>query len=125
MKVPLAGGAAVTVVSKVSFPDQLALSNGMLYFTCWETDAGVEKVSTAGGVVSKVWSSPLGGASIAVDATSLYLGQGWTGQSALVKIDLSTGVSTPISPSASSIAIDDSNLFWVSGTAINVMPKSQ
>jgi hypothetical protein len=124
MKVPLTGGTAVTLVSKVTFPVHLALSNGMIYFTCWESNAGVEKVSTAGGVLSMVWPTPLDAtAGILADAKSLYLAQGFQAQSALVKIDLNTGVSTPITPLAQAIALDDSNLFWVTNKSINVMPK--
>jgi hypothetical protein len=89
-------------------------------FTCWETNAGVEKISTAGGSPSIVWPKPVNQyARIAADASSLYLAHG-----ALLKIDLGTGASSTVVPMALSIALDDKNIFWADGKGINVMTKT-
>lgn len=124
MKVPLAGGTAAKLAT-VIFPVELALNGGTLYFTCWETNAGVEKLSTAGGSPEVVWSKPVDqSARIAADASSLYLAHGSTGQSALLKIDLGTGASSTVVPMAFAIALDDKNIFWADGKGINVMTKT-
>jgi hypothetical protein len=120
-KVPLAGGTAEAVASNLSFPFELGLSGSMLYFS---STLGIQKVSTAGGPVSVLWPHQLDQTvRIAVDAKSLYLAEGFMGQGVLVKIDLNSGVSTPVASRAYNIALDDTNVFWTDGTSLAVIPK--
>jgi hypothetical protein len=130
VKVPIAGGAPVTLVSVSSQDDSiegLAVSSDSVYWSeSGESDGGSEvlilSVPIAGGTVATIATESGFASALATDATSLYWsGSATTGTcpappcSTLSKAPLAGGTPLLLSSNAGNptyLAFDDANVYW-------------
>jgi hypothetical protein len=123
MRVPLAGGSLLTIASKVDSPTDLAVSQGQVYFLLnGLTASGVQRVSVMGSSNPTPITSSVA-TSVAADATGVFV----AGSTSVVVASLDGTSTKTLSKGGFAlpdIALDNTNVYWSTGTGIRFTSKT-